>query len=379
MVARATITRTGVFEYKQPDGSILRELRPPEEVLSKDTLDSFAHATVTVDHPGGLVDPKTWKKVTVGHTGQPEARDNTFADADIFLGDADTMDRAEKKELAEISCGYQCRLDRTPGVWNGQPYDAVQRDIRGNHVALGPKGWGRMGPQVKLHLDAGEAVSGIEPGVYVPPVSTKDEGGKGKDTPAGGTPTPKDDAAELRGELATLKAENARLKKEASERDDAASAEAEQARVDARVEARSSLIATAKTHLDAKWTHTGKSDDAIRREVLAKLEPEVLQAPEAKADAEGAEAFIAGAFRAVTSRHDAATKALGKTRSASPGGGRAAPPPRTGAGSRSDAGGGAQEREDEGDEDPVAKADAAYQTREKERWRKPTAAAGGSK
>jgi hypothetical protein len=46
---------------------------------------------------------------------------------------------------AELSCGYQCRLDPTPGIYEGWPYDVVQRDIRHDHVGVGSIwGWGRL-------------------------------------------------------------------------------------------------------------------------------------------------------------------------------------------------------------------------------------------
>jgi hypothetical protein len=48
----------------------------------------------------------------------------------------------------ELSAGYRCVYDFTPGVFNGVPYDAVQRGIRGNHLALVAQG--RMGPDVAV-------------------------------------------------------------------------------------------------------------------------------------------------------------------------------------------------------------------------------------
>lgn len=48
----------------------------------------------------------------------------------------------------ELSCGYRCRYEKAPGVFNGEAYDYVQRDIRGNHLALVENG--RMGPKVAV-------------------------------------------------------------------------------------------------------------------------------------------------------------------------------------------------------------------------------------
>jgi hypothetical protein len=56
----------------------------------------------------------------------------------------------------ELSLGYKVDLDETPGVWEGQPYDAIQRNIRVNHLAVVPQG--RAG-NARLNLDRYDAVS----------------------------------------------------------------------------------------------------------------------------------------------------------------------------------------------------------------------------
>jgi hypothetical protein len=54
----------------------------------------------------------------------------------------------------ELSNGYASLIDFTPGeTVNGQHYDAVQRQIRGNHVAVVDKG--RAGPMCRI----GDAVA----------------------------------------------------------------------------------------------------------------------------------------------------------------------------------------------------------------------------
>jgi hypothetical protein len=39
---------------------------------------------------------------------------------------------------------------------NGEAYDAIQRDIIVNHVAIGPKGWGRAGPDCAIRTDSNQ-------------------------------------------------------------------------------------------------------------------------------------------------------------------------------------------------------------------------------
>jgi hypothetical protein len=164
LVARTNLTRTGVFEYKQPDGSIRRELRHPDEVFDKDSLDSLAYAPISDDHPGRMT-ADNWRQNAIGHVaGRPRKGGKTsdgddLVEQDIHIQHAPAVEKAERGDLKEASCGYACELDPTPGTWKGQPYDSIQRKIRYNHVALGPKGWGRAGPEVQMHLDSGAAVS----------------------------------------------------------------------------------------------------------------------------------------------------------------------------------------------------------------------------
>lgn len=50
------------------------------------------------------------------------------------------IQRIKDGSQKEISMAYRFTPDMTPGVWNGQPYDGVMRDIKPNHVAIVPAG-----------------------------------------------------------------------------------------------------------------------------------------------------------------------------------------------------------------------------------------------
>src|SRR5271166_1993771 len=168
IIVDANISRVGVFKYQNADGSERRELRLPTEVFAKKALDSFAHATLTVEHPPKLVDPASWKQVTVGHVGPTVERDGKYVSAELFIQDGPTIERINKGELRELSCGYQCRLDMTPGTHpEFGDYDAKQIDIIGNHVAIGGKDWGRAGPDVRMKLDSASG-DHIAIGSYLP-------------------------------------------------------------------------------------------------------------------------------------------------------------------------------------------------------------------
>lgn len=154
----ARLTRTGVLSYRNPDGTERRELRLAEEVFREDSLATLEHATVIdVEHHTGLVTPEVWKDVALGHV-HGVRRDGDFVASELVVQDADALERIDSGKLADVSCGYVCRLDPTPGVHGGQRYDCVQRDIRYNHVALCPPRGGRAGPEVGLRLDSNSVV-----------------------------------------------------------------------------------------------------------------------------------------------------------------------------------------------------------------------------
>lgn len=155
LICDAAIARTGVQVYTQPDGTKRREYRPPEEVFHPDTLSSFALAPLTLGHPQELVTAENNDKYSKGIVAGPK-QDGHLVRATIQVMQADAIKAAESGSAAELSCGYVCDLDMTPGTApNGEKYDAIQRQIRGNHVAQVPRG--RAGAEVRLRMDAADA------------------------------------------------------------------------------------------------------------------------------------------------------------------------------------------------------------------------------
>ena len=149
----ARLTKTGIFSYDQ-----CREYRPDEEVFRADSLESLKGAPVTDLHPserGGesVLTPANAKSHMVGLTESID-RDGPYLKGSLIIFHEDTIKAIENGERKEISLGYQCQLDPTPGMYNGESYDAVQKNIIINHVALGPKGWGRAGPDCAIHSDS---------------------------------------------------------------------------------------------------------------------------------------------------------------------------------------------------------------------------------
>lgn len=153
--ADAYLSRTGVQTYLDEDGKPRREYRPPEEVFNADSLASFASVPVTDGHPPVFLDASNAAEYTKGATETPAA-DGTKTRAKLLVTDAALIAKMDGKKKLQVSLGYQCELEMKPGVTpSGEKYDAVQRNIRGNHVAIVPVG--RAGPEVRVRMDALEA------------------------------------------------------------------------------------------------------------------------------------------------------------------------------------------------------------------------------
>jgi hypothetical protein len=153
----ATLTRTGVLTYTRADGSTVRELRHPDDVMNPQSLASLSLAPVTDDHTA-IVSPDNVDKHAIGIVGESIRNDGRLVDGEVIVQRKDGIDGVKEGRLVEVSPGYSCRIDKTSGTYEGEPYDQIQRDITYNHVALGGAGWGRSGPEVALRLDASISV-----------------------------------------------------------------------------------------------------------------------------------------------------------------------------------------------------------------------------
>lgn len=147
------LTRIGIFQYRQPDGTTRRELRTPEEVFKADSLQSFAFSPLTNDHPPEMLTAENTREYSVGVIGPP-VRDDDHVRAEVVAMDKKAIADLEAGKT-QLSCGYVCDVETKPGTWNGQPYDAVQRNIRGNHVAIVDVA--RAGPTARIRMDALDA------------------------------------------------------------------------------------------------------------------------------------------------------------------------------------------------------------------------------
>ncbi|MBA3841188.1 MAG: DUF2213 domain-containing protein [Actinobacteria bacterium] len=151
VVAEAHLTRSGVFTYAKPGGGITREYRPDTEVFSPASLESFNLVPVTDDHPPELLTAANAAQYSVGTTGNDVRADDDHVIGSVAIHDAKMIAKMDAGKL-QVSCGYECDLDETPGIApDGTRYDAVQRNIRGNHLAIVQRG---RADSARLRMDA---------------------------------------------------------------------------------------------------------------------------------------------------------------------------------------------------------------------------------
>lgn len=149
LIDHPVVTSVGIFEYRLPEGGIRRELRLPENVFDPDSLASYEGKPVIITHDAGSVDKDNVEAVHIGTILSKGYRDGDDVRAKIVIHDTDSM---RERGLKELSLGYNLDLDETPGVWNGQPYDVIQKNIEINHLAL--VGNARAGKQARLNIDS---------------------------------------------------------------------------------------------------------------------------------------------------------------------------------------------------------------------------------
>ena len=154
--ANAIVTRTGVFLYKNPDGTIRKELRHPDEVFKTDSLDSMKMIPVTNGHPQErLVSAENAKRLAIGYTGETITQDGEFVLSNLMITDLASIKDVTERNRRELSLGYTVDLIPEEGSYNGQPYNFRQTNIKYNHLSIVDNA--RAGSEARIALDSFDA------------------------------------------------------------------------------------------------------------------------------------------------------------------------------------------------------------------------------
>lgn len=186
IVSKARFARSGIQIYRvgepslegkfgdRKPGEIVRVWRPEDEVFADEAMQSIAGKPLTIEHEDGFVTPKNARKVSVGWVGDNVARDGNHVIGTVRVTHEDGIQAISGGKL-ELSVGYSADLEITSGTTpDGEAYDAVQRNIRANHVSL--VSHGRCGGSCVLH-DAGESRSSTHQGERMSTTKIIDCGG----------------------------------------------------------------------------------------------------------------------------------------------------------------------------------------------------------
>lgn len=174
----ANLTRTGVFVYSQvlPDGTVttLRQLRLPDEVFSEESLATLMGLPITNNHPSEMISPENASDFIVGMSSDrpkkvfaPIQNGDTeeFVQQLVTFFDKDTIKDVVEGRKTELSLGYTTELEDSPGLYKGNPYDVIQRNVRYNHLSLVDEA--RGGRSCKVILDDTETVVQLDGESYL--------------------------------------------------------------------------------------------------------------------------------------------------------------------------------------------------------------------
>ncbi len=154
---RARSARSGVYDYLGAEidpegkhfkaGDTVKVYRPADEVFDKASLASFVGRPITNDHPTVAVTASNWRDHARGAVFGA-VKDGDYVGFDMAFMDAAIIDALDSGKR-ELSNGYACDLAIEDGTApDGTAYQAVQRNIRGNHVALVDRG--RAGSECRV-------------------------------------------------------------------------------------------------------------------------------------------------------------------------------------------------------------------------------------
>lgn len=152
LVTVAKAARTGIqiylgSEMGRPELDFVRVYRPADEVFADNALQSYSHAPVTLDHPNEPVTPENWDRYAKGEVSTAAKVNEGWVSLPLIVKSADAI-AAIQSGKRELSAGYSCNIDWTAGTADGQSYDAVQRGIVINHLAIVDAA--RAGPEARI-------------------------------------------------------------------------------------------------------------------------------------------------------------------------------------------------------------------------------------
>lgn len=147
----AVVSRVGVFEYQNADGSTRLELRHPDEVFKPESLATLKQIPVTLGHPSTMVSASNARQYQVGQTGDVVNVDGELMTVGFTITHDHAVSAVNNKDAQQLSLGYSLDLVPEQGTYKGSPYTHRQTNIHYNHLALVKQA--RAGAAATINMD----------------------------------------------------------------------------------------------------------------------------------------------------------------------------------------------------------------------------------
>ena len=156
---RSIVTNTGIFNYLLEDGTVSRQLREPDEVFKQDSLQSLRMKPITLEHPDVKITHDNIQDlqkagIIIGFTGSCTDAFREAVSTDWCITNKDAIEMVLDNEMRAWSCGYTSNTDftKTGYAFGNNMYNAIQKDILYNHLALVKQG--RAGELAVINMDS---------------------------------------------------------------------------------------------------------------------------------------------------------------------------------------------------------------------------------
>lgn len=264
MIVEARIARSGVYTYRNSDGTTRREYRPDVEVFREDSRASFRGVPVTNDHPPTMINAKNARQFMVGAVLDVPRQDGKWMVATLAVHDAAVIAAMESGKV-QCSNGYECELLDTPGVTpDGERYDAIQQAIVGNHLAIVDDA--RAGAGAHVRMDDAAFMVGTDHATCAPARDMQSSCLQPNTSKVHAMPDPKNES-KIEAEQSALRSLEAQ-RADAEQR--AKTAEAQAAEQKLRADTAEGKLIEVQKQLDESLAKNTEASKAFETEVLAK-------------------------------------------------------------------------------------------------------------
>lgn len=152
---KAAPVKEGVFVFsseniipESEEKKGLKILLPMKELASKKAIKKLQISPLVVGHQE--ITSKNSELIRGHVLTQPEINDE-FVECELLITDNNTIEQIKTKELHDLSVSFNGKYVNEPGIYEGEEYDGVFKNISYRHIAILPPNEGRLGSDVRVY------------------------------------------------------------------------------------------------------------------------------------------------------------------------------------------------------------------------------------